>query len=138
MSNSVVNNLRMLVLTIEKSVSVGNKTEIPDEYKLIFLDDVLDPGVFNPLSTAYREIYGSDERNREDQVIWGEGAYCNKEGWVKLIPLVEYVKRRDRGDLDCRCGGVYELCYPDDTLTQRIVSELSTGEQGDYPFCVIN
>src|SRR3989338_9858079 len=24
------------------------------------------------------------------------------------------------------------------TLTQRIVSELSTGEQGDYPFCVIN
>jgi hypothetical protein len=63
---------------------------------------------------TYRHIFGGPP--------WNEGAYCEKEGWKKRIPLQEYEERLKRRNIKCDCGSRFIPCYPF-SETEKIIGE---------------
>jgi len=85
--------------------------------------------LFKELIRAYQEIFGDSDG-------WGEGAYCDKEGWSRLISLSEYRHRLMEKRLLCDCGGKFLACYPSRALKRRIIREL-TPSDNENPICIL-
>ena len=85
--------------------------------------------LFKELIRTYQEIFGDSDG-------WGEGAYCDKEGWSRLISFPEYRHRLMEKRLVCDCGGRFLLCYPSDALRRRIIRELTPSDK-KKPVCIL-
>lgn len=85
--------------------------------------------LFKELIKTYQDIFG-------DPNGWGEGAYCEKEGWSRLISLSEYHHRLMEKRLVCDCGGRFLPCYPSDALKRRIIKELTPSDR-EKPVCIL-
>lgn len=85
--------------------------------------------MFDALVKTYRDIFGDDE-------IWGEGAYCKKEGWGKMISLSEFERMLARNAPFCQCGGRFVECHPHKILRERILKDFIKTKTSS-PFCVL-
>ena len=92
---------------------------IPPNFRTLNLEELQREGLLPDLIKAYQEVFGSED-------IWGEGAFCDKEGWNKLISTQEYNEREKEGKLKCECGGTFIPCHFSDALEERIAKELSS------------
>src|SRR3989344_8347985 len=92
--------------------------------------------LFDDLVVCYQAVFGSDEKSkRTGQVVWGEGAYCSKEGWSRLYSLPEYREMKKEGVDYCKeCGASLELCYPSDKVKNTVQRELTSGSSS---FCTV-
>lgn len=90
---------------------------IPPNFRTLNLEELQREKLLPDLIKAYQEVFGAED-------IWGEGAFCDKEGWKKLISIQEYNKRKKEGKLKCECGGTFQPCYLN--LEARIMKELSS------------
>ncbi len=88
-----------------------------------------DQKMFDALVRTYRNIFGDDE-------IWGEGAYCEKEGWGKMVSLSEFEQMLTDKTPFCRCGGKFIECHSPKILHERILGDLIK-TKASSPFCVL-
>lgn len=106
----------------ENITAESEKTPVSSRFKFYSLKDLQEKGLLPRLIRVYQVIFG-------DPDIWNEGAYCSREGWSKTISLEEYEERKREGRLRCECGGIFQPCYPSETLKARIIEELSDRER---------
>lgn len=74
------------------------------------------PELIAATARLYQEIFGNDP-------IWGEGAYCSREGWDKRISLSEYESLLAQNSCPvCSCGAQYQPCHSYDKVANRLAS----------------
>ncbi len=81
------------------------------------------------LVQLYRNIFG-------DRDTWGEGAYCQSEGWDKMIDIKEYDRRLATNNALCECGSPLLPCHPPDYIKSRILDEMSA-KPDTFPACLL-
>jgi hypothetical protein len=117
-----------------------HEAKIPTPEKFLDIDwNTLEanPVLFQQLIRCYQEVFGSDEKTRKGEVIWGEGAYCTQEGWAKLVTLPAYRQAAEAGHPACPdCGANLALCYPTDKVGRKLKIELNSSDL-DYAFCTL-
>lgn len=86
------------------------------------LDDLeeLAPEALDELVALYKRVYG--ELDVEAGSVWGEGAYCSREGKLQKICLAEYEARKREDRLGCACGGTFVPFYEDAFVKGRVRS----------------
>src|SRR4030042_5782643 len=89
---------------------------IHPSFRTLNLEGLKQEELLPDLVGSYQEVFG-------DEDIWGEGAFCSKEGWNKIISIQEYRKREREGNIECECGGIFQPCYAN--LDERIMEELT-------------
>jgi len=127
-------DVRQLIIERAKGLTVlqsGNEAVKSNGFYEVDAKVLLgDQKIFNALIETYRDTFGDNE-------IWGEGAYCEKEGWGRIIPLSEFKRMSAHHKVPfCQCGGRFIECYPRKVLRERIFKDLLKTEASS-PFCVL-
>lgn len=67
---------------------------------------------------VYQIIFG--EEHHTSGSVWGEGAYCLKEGRSKKISLEKYKELQNNSNLKCECGSEYEIYHTPEAIIGSI------------------
>lgn len=94
----------------------------------------MDATALSELVSLYKAVYG--ELDAAAGSVWGEGAYCSREGKLKKICLAEYEARRNDGTLDCSCGGTFIPFYEDAFVKSRLRSAFEKPDGTKIPGCL--
>lgn len=96
----------------------GEGLETPSRFRILTIDELREQGLLPELIKSYQKVFGGGD-------IWKEGAYCSREGWDSVISLEEFEKKgKDQGGFRCKCGGLFQPCYPYEIMEARITEEL--------------
>ena len=101
----------------------NNKLNVTRITKTSVLNEDAD---FKSLIKTYREVFGSDERDGQGNVIWGEGFRCERCGKTYPLNLVLFKV--------CECGGPLTECYATDNLKSRLIDEIDINSSNEG-FC---
>jgi len=100
-----------------------------DRFRSVTGEDLDGADLVNALVELYRSVFG-------DSDVWGEGAYCEREGRERRVDIAEYERRlRDSKPL-CECGARLIPFHPPELLKERILREM-TRSPGIDPACIL-